>query len=271
MNRLLDYYNNIDNLSHAFLIGNVVFDEIENDLTEVINKRILITEKLNLRENPDIYYFDQNDNLITKDSIKNLINNLYKTSQISNTKIYIINGAEKLSDTVYNSLLKTLEEPASNIYAFLITKNIESVKDTIRSRCQKIYINSENDIDKFDEETKNLASEFINLLETKKNKIIYEKPRIYNLIDDRIKFQNILKLMLKEYNLSLKKMLNVNKYLEENNEIIKNNDIITLSKKILIIDKFINLLNNYLNKNLTIDRFIIEMWRCNNDMCRSRI
>ncbi len=50
---------------------------------------------------------------------------------------------------------------------------------------------------------------------------------------------------------------------EENNEILKNNDIISLSKKILTIDNTINLLYNFLNKNLSIDKFIIEMWRCN--------
>ncbi len=75
-------------------------------------------------------------------------------------------------------------------------------------------------------------------------------------------FQNILKIMLDEYNKSLKTMLNNNETIKENNEIIKNNDIISMSKKILTIDKFINLLNSYLNKNSTIDRFIIEMWRC---------
>ena len=29
MNNLFEYFNNIDNMSHAFLIGNVLFDDIE--------------------------------------------------------------------------------------------------------------------------------------------------------------------------------------------------------------------------------------------------
>ena len=56
------------------------------------------------------------------------------------------------------------------------------------------------------------------------------------------------------------------------NEIIyKNNDIQTISKKILVIDRFTSLSANYLNKNLMIDRFIIEMWGCKNESSRSWI
>ena len=53
----------------------------------------------------------------------------------------------------------------------------------------------------------------------------------------------------------------VNDQIEEN-IIIKNNDIVKISKKLLVINESINRLNNYLNKNISIDRFIIDMWRC---------
>jgi hypothetical protein len=43
------------------------------------------------------------------------------------------------------------------------------------------------------------------------------------------------------------------------------NEIELLSKKILVINSNINLLNYNLNKNLAIDKFLIEMWRCNNE------
>ena len=42
----------------------------------------------------------------------------------------------------------------------------------------------------------------------------------------------------------------------DGNSILSDDDII-------MIDNTINLMQNYLNKNLSIDRFIIEMWRCN--------
>ena len=81
---------------------------------------------------------------ITKDIIKDLLNKLSTTSQFNNNKVYIIDGVEKLNDFADNALLKTLEEPQANIYAFLITNNINSVKPTISSRCQKLYLNSDS-------------------------------------------------------------------------------------------------------------------------------
>lgn len=263
MNNLSDYFNSIENISHAFLIGNVIFDEIEKELTDIIKEKLIKIDNLNLRENPDIYFYDQYSSLVTKENVKNLLNNLSKTSQFNNVKIYIINGADKLSDTVNNSILKTLEEPKSNIYAFLITKNIDSVKETIKSRCQKIYLNSKDNNDIFDEEIERKTNNLIKAIESNKVKAIALNSLIYDEIKTRDEFQIILKCMLTKYNNSLKILINNTKNNEENNEIFENNDIISLSKKILIIDKFINLLDSYLNKNLSIDKFIIEMWRCN--------
>ncbi len=262
MNNILDYFSKVNNLSHAFLIGNVVFDEIECDLTKLIKEKIINVENLNIRENPDIYYFDQYENLVTKENVKNLLNDLSKTSQFNNAKIYIINGADKLSDTVNNSILKTLEEPSNNIYAFLITKNIDGIKETIKSRCQKIYINSKNINNIDDERIRNIAEYIIKSIENNKIETIALNSDIYNEIESREDFQNILLFMLQKYNNALNNLMYEEKF-EENNEILKNNDIISLSKKILTIDNTINLLYNYLNKNLSIDKFIIEMWRCN--------
>ena len=260
MTNLKDYFNKIDNISHAFLIGNVVFDEIKNDLVDIISSKILNKKIINLKNDNDIYFLDQNESLITKEKVKELLNNLSKTSQISNGKVYIVNGAEKMTDTVYNAILKTLEEPQNNIYAILITKNIEMIKDTIKSRCQKIYLNSSNE-EIFDKNIESVTDTLIKEIEINNVKSIAYNNKLYNIIEDRVMFQNVLKIMLNKYNNALKNMLE-NNNIEENSEIIKNNDIISMSKKILVIDNFVNLLNSYLNKNLTLDRFIIEMWRC---------
>ena len=42
-----------------------------------------------------------------------------------------------------NTILKFLEEPEENIIAFLVTKNINLLKDTIISRCQLLEIKSD--------------------------------------------------------------------------------------------------------------------------------
>ncbi len=263
MNNLKDYFKKIDNLSHAFLIGNVIFDEIEKDLKEIISKRILLKDNINLRENPDIYYYNQDDKLIKKEEIKELLEKLSITSQINNSKIYIINGCEKLSDVVANAILKTLEEPASNIYAFLISKNIDSVKETIKSRCQKIIINSSNTNKKYDEKECEVADYLIKSIENNNIKSIALNADIYNKIENREMLKDIMGILLDKYNNCLNIKATNDIYNKENSEILLNNDIITLSKKLLVINNFQGLLDNYLNKNSIIDRFIIEMWRCN--------
>ena len=48
----------------------------------------------------------------------------------------------------------------------------------------------------------------------------------------------------------------------EDNIILNNNDIVKVSKKLLVINETIKRLNTPLNKNMSIDRFIIEMCRC---------
>ena len=50
-------------------------------------------------------------------------------------KIYIIPDADMLSVQAQNSLLKTLEEPPAYAVILLLTRNAETLLDTIRSRC----------------------------------------------------------------------------------------------------------------------------------------
>ena len=92
-------------------------------------------------------------------------------------------------------------------------------------------------------------------------KSIGRYSKIYTKISDRIFFINILKCILNYYYSSLK--IKCGSDYGEELEYLKNSDIVTISKKIIVINNTIGRLNSYLNKNLCIDRFIIEMWRCN--------
>ena len=51
-------------------------------------------------------------------------------------KIYIINCLENSNKETLNALLKTLEEPNNNVFAFITTKNESKLLPTILSRCQ---------------------------------------------------------------------------------------------------------------------------------------
>lgn len=54
------------------------------------------------------------------------------------SRFFIIDDADKMNDAASNALLKTLEEPPSTTYIFLITSRPDSMLPTIRSRCQMI-------------------------------------------------------------------------------------------------------------------------------------
>lgn len=263
---LLDYFENLsaeNKLTQAFLIGNVIFDDVKSEINTILQKYIFDNNINNMNDNPDVYILRQDVSSITKDNIKELLNKLSTTSQFNNKKVYIIDKTEYLSDTVYNAILKTLEEPKKGIYAFLITNNIDAVKPTIISRCQKLFISASSDKIELHEELETNAFELIKSIEVEKIKTIAKKYKIYSIISDRDVFIQILRIMLTNYYNALKIKINKDKY---NSEICKiiidNNTNENIMNKILIIDKSINLLSNYLNKNLCIDRFIIEMWRC---------
>jgi replication-associated recombination protein RarA len=53
-------------------------------------------------------------------------------------KVALIDNADQMTSEASNALLKTLEEPKSYTYIFLITSNPNRLPKTILSRCQKI-------------------------------------------------------------------------------------------------------------------------------------
>jgi len=53
-------------------------------------------------------------------------------------RIFIIDNADKMNEESSNALLKTLEEPSSTSFIFLITSRPVALLPTIRSRCQTV-------------------------------------------------------------------------------------------------------------------------------------
>ena len=263
---IVEYFeklNEVDKLTQAFLIGNVLFDDVQNEINEVLQKYIFNNNIDNLKDNPDVYILKQDEVNITKDVIKDLLNKLSTTSQFNNKKVYIIDKTEYLSDTVFNAILKTLEEPKEGIYAILISNNIDAVKPTIVSRCQKIFLTSSTDKLELSDEIEEIANNLIDSIEENGPKTIAKNYKMYNIITDRDKFVQILKTMMNEYHKVLKSIIEEKNDDFLNKKILENNNLTSILNKMLIIDSTINLMKNYLNKNLSIDRFIIEMWRCN--------
>lgn len=77
---------------------------------------------------------------IRKEQIENLIHEFSMSSADERAQIYLIEDADKMNSSAQNSLLKFLEEPNPNHYAFLTTTNYKKLLDTIVSRCQLIHL-----------------------------------------------------------------------------------------------------------------------------------
>ena len=97
--------------------------------------------------NPDIIEIDAASNNGV-DEIRELINNVKIMPTSLKYKVYIVDEVHMLSQSAFNALLLTLEEPPEHVIFILATTNLESVPITIVSRCQRFEFRkiSENDI-----------------------------------------------------------------------------------------------------------------------------
>lgn len=92
---------------------------------------------------PDIIMLDGSKGTIKKEDVLNIENRFEKTAfESKGIMIYIINLVENMTTEAVNSMLKFIEEPESEIYAFLTTNNINNVLPTIVSRCQTLNLKS---------------------------------------------------------------------------------------------------------------------------------
>ena len=270
MSDIYEYFKKIsvqNKIGHAFLIGNIKFENHQEEIKKVLED-FIYKEKINLNNNSDIYIIENDGKNITKNQIKELLTNLSTTSQKSGIKTYIIPDCEKMSDSVYNALLKTIEEPEEGIIAILTTTNIEKVKDTIRSRCSYIHINDEKE----QEENKEITKKLIKTIEENKEKALIKNNEIYTEITDKTLLNSIIKQMLTIYEETLHILINNEKTNEEIKRIIiENNNIEIISEKIILLNKYIEKIEYNLNKNILIDNLIIQLGRCSNETNKSPI
>ena len=101
---------------------------------------------LSFNGNPDIIEIDAASNNGV-DEIRELINNIKIMPTSLKYKVYIIDEVHMLSQSAFNALLLTLEEPPEHVVFILATTNIESVPITILSRCQRFDFKRISDAD----------------------------------------------------------------------------------------------------------------------------
>lgn len=94
---------------------------------------------------PDVITLDGSKGTIKKEDVLNVESRFEKTAfETKGIMIYIIHLVENMTLEAVNSILKFIEEPEGEVYAFLTTNNINNVLPTIVSRCQTLNLKSVN-------------------------------------------------------------------------------------------------------------------------------
>ncbi len=75
------------------------------------------------------------------DDIRNLVSRVLIPPRIGTKKVYIIDEVHMLSQSAFNALLKTLEEPPTHAIFILATTEKHKILPTILSRCQVFQFN----------------------------------------------------------------------------------------------------------------------------------
>ncbi len=147
------------------------------------NPNLLLVDTLSEKKNIDI------------NQIRELINNLNKSSFNNKERFIIIDNIETLNISSINALLKVLEEPPSNTY-FILINNDRFILPTLKSRCInfRISLDHKTSISVINKILDNDIMKFIN-----KDLINYylTPGQMYHLIE----FFKIQKHDLKDYDL----------------------------------------------------------------------
>ena len=120
-------------LSHAHLITGR--DGIGKSIIADIFVSKILKKEIG-KENVDAIHYRNKKASIGVSEVRDIIEEVYKRPYEGDKKVIVIYDAEKLTVQAQNALLKTIEEPPNGVYILLLTTNLESLLDTIKSRCQ---------------------------------------------------------------------------------------------------------------------------------------
>ena len=199
----------LTNLSHALIVEgqegvgkNQICQYLINGLLNEKNSQNLIKNNSHqdlfcINNETLISYFQREDKVKLKNKTKKIpvgfireaIDFVMLKSGLSKNKILFIDGAENLTISSQNALLKTLEEPPQNTYIIIQSNRFKCLNQTIYSRCQLIHFNNLSQ-----DELYNWAED---ILQNKNDKSVipsYMTPKkVSQLIEDGL-FEDLKKL-----------------------------------------------------------------------------
>lgn len=117
-------------LAKTFLCRNT---EDENPCENCTNCR-----RITSGNHPDVHVISPEGQSIKIDQIRGLQKEFAYSGMESSKKVYIVEHADKMTVQAANSLLKFLEEPGADTIAILLTEQVHSLLETIRSRAQTL-------------------------------------------------------------------------------------------------------------------------------------
>ena len=97
------------------------------------------TRALSLIDHPDNFRLDDETGLGIE-RVRQLVSWVSRKPFTRSYKLILIQSAERLSIDAQNALLKTLEEPPTETFIFVATRNTETLLPTIRSRCTPLTL-----------------------------------------------------------------------------------------------------------------------------------
>lgn len=204
------------------------------------------------------------------DEIREIRNNVKLAPNHLKYKVYIIDEVHMLSTSAFNALLKTLEEPPSNVIFILATTEFNKIPATVISRCQKFDFKKltnkqlENRLNYIlEKENKSIKSEVVELIAQLSDggmrdainmldqlisldKTDINVDDVYNLIGD-VNENKIFELLKEITNQNVKNILEIvdELFTEGKNFINITNRLQTIIRNIIIYNNS----NNYFSKD----------------------
>ena len=89
---------------------------------------------------PDLRWIEPDEGIIKVEPIRQLNQFLLQTAQSGETKVAVINHADRMNKNASNALLKILEEPPNGSFMILNSQVPKGLSSTVVSRCQKYNI-----------------------------------------------------------------------------------------------------------------------------------
>ena len=122
-----------NSFSHANLIVGV--DGIgKSVIAKYLSNNII--EPRDNAESVDIVRYYPSSSSFGVDDVRNIIDEVSKKPYEGDKKVLILYKCDKMTTQAQNALLKTIEEPPAGVYLILLSDSLETILDTIQSRCQ---------------------------------------------------------------------------------------------------------------------------------------